>query len=229
MHVPYISDALIHWTGRGKTDDEAFETVKIILNTNRFLLKNCPTTAKLDAIQAKEQIVCFTDIPLELSRTHCFRFGNCGIAVKKSDFIEYGANPVLYYTRQMATRIQDVYSNILKNRGDMATDKFSLSLDELLGSLSRLFQAYSYEDDDTELNYYQREWRLVFDPKKFSVDQKPGTYTLKGKNEGSYFIFEEKNILFIVVPRSIENEATNFINNNHPAIDVKIFEDIVIK
>ena len=229
MLPPYISNNLIHWTGRGKTEEEAFEIVKIIIDTNRLLLSSCPTTGKQDEITAKEQIVCFTDIPVELSSRHCSRFGQFGVAFDKSVFIEYGANPVLYYTKQFEQLIQNIYQKRLRGIDEAS---FDLPLHEMLSKLSSLFQSYSYKiDEDEELNYYQREWRLAFNSNKvanhFKGENSQGLFTLGAPGNKSYFNFYKKDVRFIIISKSFEDLATQFLKDKHSNIELKLFEKCV--
>ena len=91
----YISAVLIHWTGRGKTQETAFQILETICSENILRLSYCPTYVN-SSFEPKSLMVCFTDIPLEHSQEHCSKFGKFGIAFKKSRMIEYGANPVHY-------------------------------------------------------------------------------------------------------------------------------------
>src|SRR5438093_11530017 len=99
MTHEHISESLIHWTGRNKTDAEAFSTLKNICEERLLWLEYCPTYVSVE-FQERMKMVCFTDIPLRLSAFHCQQFRRFGIGFHKSKMIEYGANPVFYTTNQ---------------------------------------------------------------------------------------------------------------------------------
>ncbi len=59
----YVSNELIHWTGRDKTDDQAFEVLHIICQERVLRLSYCPNYVRPD-FRPQSAMVCFTDIPL---------------------------------------------------------------------------------------------------------------------------------------------------------------------
>lgn len=43
----FISNTITHWTGRDKSDTEAFEIIEKIINTRKLLLTYCPNYPRL--------------------------------------------------------------------------------------------------------------------------------------------------------------------------------------
>jgi hypothetical protein len=82
----YVGDALVHWTGRKKTDEEAVAILKAICEESVLRLTYCPRYVQPD-LNPKASMVCFTDVPLKLSAEHCRQFGRCGIGFHKTAMI----------------------------------------------------------------------------------------------------------------------------------------------
>lgn len=168
----YINSSLIHWTGRKKEKDDACLVLENICKEQMLRLIYCPPYVQ-ENLKSKVKMVCFTDIPLEHSREHCIQFGEFGLVFDKQKMIEYGANPVLYTTRKHLDRIRNI-TCLLERMKDMEKDRewrseveaFNFSEDESIALLEvlGLSQEYSYKNVDGAryVNYFQREWRLMF-------------------------------------------------------------------
>jgi hypothetical protein len=211
----YISDELIHWTGRDKTDDMAFAALKTICQEEILRLSYCPNYTAED-YNPKAAMVCFTDIPLRYSKEHCGKFGRFGVAFKKSRMIAYGANPALYTTGVHHERIRNV-GLLLARMEDLEKDRewrsevdlYSFTEDETVAmqEVTDFLQEYSYKykDDGDYVTYYQREWRLTFRSLPFSGgtrEHPPGKscfYIREGKTY-SIFKFAPDDVEYLVVP-----------------------------
>ena len=91
----YISDYLIHWTG--KNGDEHGATILGIISSTLRLLLSYNRIHLFDwTHKIHERMVCFTDVPLLHSNAHCKLYGRFGIAFKKLKLMNVGAQPVFY-------------------------------------------------------------------------------------------------------------------------------------
>lgn len=211
----YVNDELVHWTGRGKPDKEAFEILRTICDEETLRLSYCPNYVSPD-FEKKSSMVCFTDIPLKHSREHCRKFGRVGIGFKKSSMIQYGANPVLYTTGIHFDRIK-LIGSLLDRMKDMEKDRewrqemesYIFTEDETLALLevTEFLQEYAYKNQDLSdyVTYYQREWRLAFRSLPFAGDrqpQLPGMSCIYIREGQSHLIFKfaRVDVEFIVVP-----------------------------
>jgi hypothetical protein len=216
MQRAYVSNELVHWTGRKKSEKEAFETLKAICCENVLRLSYCPNYVSKD-LNNDASMVCFTDIPLKHSQEHCDKFGRFGIAFHKDSMIRYGANPVHYTTAPHFERIKQV-SFLLERMKDLEKDRefrqeereqFSFSEDETAALLevADFLQEYSYKNNDNVdyVSYYQREWRLTFNTLPFAggtSEHLPGMscFTKNGDMSYKIFKFSPRDVAFIVVP-----------------------------
>ena len=78
----YISNYLIHWTGKNN-DASGAEVLSIIGRTCQLLLNYNPIFSYDFNNRIIEKMVCFTDIPLRHSNKHCIKYGRFGIAFDK--------------------------------------------------------------------------------------------------------------------------------------------------
>jgi hypothetical protein len=239
MTPEYINEALVHWTGREKSEAEAFIILKAICEERVLRLTYCPNYLQTD-FQLKTAMVCFTDLPLSSSKIHCSTFGRFGIAFQKKAMIEYGANPVFYTTQKHFERIKQI-AGLLNGMKDLERDRewrgesehyhFSeaqtVSLLEVMGFL----QEYSYKNDDSFITtYHQREWRLTFESLPFtreSAPHAPGMSCFYIRNSTSYpiFKFKDSDVSYLVLPRTFKEEGTEIARTIR--CGVKIYEDEV--
>lgn len=214
-HDHYVSNELVHWTGRGKSDEQAFATLRTICEEEVLRLTFCPTYVQPD-YKPESAVVCFTDIPLRYSHEHCGLFGRFGIGFKKSRMIKYGANPALYTTSTHLSRILQ-FAQLLERMKDLEKDRewrevaerYFFTEDETVAliEVAEFLQEYSYQnnDDADYVTYYQREWRLAFNSLTFAGGSKahlPGMsciYIRDGKSFG-IFRFAPSDVEFIIVP-----------------------------
>jgi hypothetical protein len=211
----YISNSLVHWTGRGKTDNESFDRLKSIVTSQLLYLSYCPNYANSSIKDKKTLMVCFTDLPLKYCGDICSNFGKFGISFRKQKMIEYGANPVLYTTERHLNRIIELYKLIKRLLNEEVDREWKSEMEryqfttEQLFSLHEIFgftQEYSYKAN--HINYYQREWRLNFDTLPFESGKglnKPGYRDIKGMVDGKFtgeMMFAKEDIDCIIVPRA---------------------------
>lgn len=211
----YINQELVHWTGRGKSNEEAFNILSTIVNERVLRLTYCPTYVSQE-YKPMSSMVCFTDIPLRDSREHCSKFGRFGIAFKKKNMIEYGANPVFYTTLKHFDRVRNI-ARLLERMKDMEKDRewrervetYPFKEDETLATLEiiEFLQEFSYKNKDEAdyLTYYQREWRLTFNalPSMGNGESKiPGTASFYIRNNTTYkiFNFDPNDVEYLIVP-----------------------------
>ncbi|SPP65998.1 abortive infection system antitoxin AbiGi family protein [Nitrospira lenta] len=211
----YVSNELVHWTGREKSDAEAFAILRAICSEEILRLSYCPN--HVNAGYRKESaMVCFTDIPLRHSREHCSKFGRFGIGFSKSRMIEYGANPVHYTTRAHFEKIVHV-ARMLERMKDSEKDRewkedgepYSFTENETVALLEvgEFLQEYAYKNEDhsSYVTYYQREWRLTFNSLPFAggtSEHRPGMSCFYIRDGKSYrvFKFSPDDIEFLIVP-----------------------------
>lgn len=236
MDYKYISNELTHWTGRSKTDDEAFQVLKRIFESRLLKLSQCYTGPKKDkeyGISPAEYMTCFTDVPLNLSSHHCNTFGKVGISFKKDKFIPYGAQPVFYYLSHMAGSINNFVDlvfdklNILEKSKEEFVDVTEY---ESLRRLLSFVQTYDYRQNDysDNPNYYQREWRIVFDGSRISDNLdtlRPGLQYLDILNGCAYFCFDNSDVESIIVPEKFKDEASKLIIDKRH-IKLNIYEKL---
>ena len=246
----FISNTLTHWTGRDKTDETAFSIVEQIITSKKLLLTYCPNYPRLAPNrQLKTMMICFTDIPLNLSHEQCDRFGKFGIGFSKEVMIRYGANPVLYTTREMNDRVEKFISLIGKLQSeevdrewrdaalnDDAGDRYQFNSEQFyaMAELAGFMQNYQYSD--TSIDYYQREWRINYEtlPKALGLEpqENPGQGAIHGSiGEGERrrvvcsMLFDLNDIDYLVVPRAFYDRALHLVTGLRA--EVKIYEDEV--
>lgn len=237
MHPQYLNETLIHWTGRAKSDSEAFEALEAICNERILRLSYCPSYVQVD-FKKGTSMVCFTEVPLEHCDEHCARFGKFGLAFCKQAMIEYGTNPVLYTTAKHLERIKHIGS-LLERMKDLEKDRewrqelepYQFTEDETVAMLEvmGLLQEYSYKNaDGTDyVTYYQREWRLTFNVLPFAGDNlphAPGMSCFYSRNGISYpiFKFTESDVQYLIVPEVYESRAAHLAKSI--GCDLKIYE-----
>ncbi len=211
----YVSDVLVHWTGRGRTEEDSFSALKAICEEERLRLTYCPNYVQ-PPFQQNTAMACFTDIPLVLSREHCGRFGKFGIGFRKDAMVRYGANPALYTTGQHFHRIRHI-ADLLHRMKDLEKDRewreegeaYRFTEEETLSLLevTEFLQEYSYQnrDDIDYVTYYQREWRLAFNSLPFASGTGPpvpGESSIECRDGKCHkvFRFSPSDVAFLVVP-----------------------------
>lgn len=242
----YISNTLIHWTGRNKSSDDAFEILKKVISNQIIYLSYCPnyaTPLSSDVLSTrngindrKTMMVCFTDLPLEYSKDFCSKFGTFGIGFKKENMIKYGANPVLYTTNQHLDRMKEIsglIGNLLAKEVDREwrsegepywfTTEQIYALNEVFG----FTQEYMYKDRDN--NYYQREWRINYDTLPFESGNgavKVGYGGMRGIVGGKFMCemkFSLDDIDYLIIPEKYISRKDEFNIN----IPILIYEEVV--
>lgn len=246
----FISNTLTHWTGRNKPDNVAFEIIEKIINSKKLLLTYCPNYPMLtDYTQLKTMMVCFTDIPLHLSQEHCALFGMFGIGFSKEKMIQYGANPVLYTTREMNERVEKFISLISRlqseevdrewrdaTQNDDIGDRYQFTSEQYFAMFELAGFMQNYQYSDTSIDYYQREWRINYEtlPKAIGMEiqDTPGQAAISGSigtsNQQRIYcsmLIDLDDIDFIVVPRAYGDQARNMTDSLRA--EVKIYEDEV--
>ncbi len=211
----YISNELVHWTGRKGSDDSAFQALAAICDEEVLRLTFCPQYVQ-EEFKLATAMVCFTDVPLRHSKVHCGIFGRFGIAFHKQKMIAYGANPVFYTVGPHLQRIKEIaeltaslyeYYRDQKWRKDFEPYQFTDAQFLALHEATEFSQEYSYKNADSAdyVTYYQREWRLTFNSLGFaggSSPHSPGKSCFYVRDEKSYQIFKfaAEDVAYIIVP-----------------------------
>jgi len=155
----HINDELIHWTGRDKTNDEAFEIISTIISGNELKLGKCPHNfSNLDKRIDSVMTVCFTETPLVHSRDHCDRFGRFGIGFDKLELMKLGANPVLYVVEDR----KNFHITLLELYWKLDATKVPFSFRHPFSWLLSSTQPFEDTHNNKRIKYYsQREWRII--------------------------------------------------------------------
>lgn len=209
----YISNFLIHWTGKNG-DEKGSEILTEIISTCRLLLSN-NSLHVFDTYNATHvKMVCFTDVPLVHSEQHCNRYGHFGIAFKKLPLMNVGAQPV-FYASHCSKQDMNIIFKFLQEQIKNTTIE-----NTLFRALHRHFyHIQKFSDGQADQNntyYYEREWRLgeqslVPQEKlnrenpKYNCQQEgyqPCTGRLEKEGDKSYFGFDKEHIAFIIAPQN---------------------------
>ena len=170
----FSSRVLWHFTGYGKSDDEAFERLSSIID------QRCLRTgSKNETVHKPDRkprhgypVACMCDIPFGDLRIHMERYGRFGMAFFKDAAINLGHfNPVLYLHKSspILRHATDLVSQLEKTvDADSPINTPLQQLLLLLGSYCKPSDLNhpaipSPEKDLSQDNnfYYEREWRTV--------------------------------------------------------------------
>lgn len=226
----YISDYLTHWTGQGKTSDQAFETLSIILASGELLFSSNKISFPDELQSVKNQMICFTDTPIRHAKEHCKKYGHFGISFNKTKLIRYGANPVLY----LMDNRKSYYSYFL----DLA-DALRVHLNneqklkfKWFGSTMQPFNTKP-EDSEHFPEYFEREWRIAGRVLPFQWlkrneenDGQHNEYNFEGKirrqqnvdniNDEKFFLQFDKGIIEnVVVPKNYAQQAKQLLREQN--------------
>ncbi len=229
----YISDYLIHWTGK-EGDDVGAEVLSLIASTCQLLL-SYNIFHILDIYnKIHEKMVCFTDVPLSHVAQHSNRYGRFAIAFHKLSLMNIGAQPVFYCTHANKSDL-DVIFKFLREQNKKTTIESATF--EALKRHFYFMQTFSKgKADEKDTFYYEREWRLGKqnlaplemwnrpDNPKYHIIQAGyprycGKLSVQGENE--YFQFSEKDVAFLIYPRDWASRI-----NNPSRFSIKNYEDM---
>lgn len=217
----YISDYLVHWTGKNG-DKAGAEILSRIASTCQLLL-TYNVFHILDIYnKIREKMVCFTDIPLLHAAQHCNHYGRFGIAFHKLKLMNVGTQPVFYATHANKEDM-DVIFKFLHAQNQITTIEANI-----FNALHRHFyfmQIFSEAKADGKYTYYyEREWRLgkqnlapvemwnrpdnpVYHIQKAGYSHYNGKLFIDGEME--YFQFCEEDVAFLISPRDWKTEILN--------------------
>ena len=103
----YISKELFHFAGRGKSIQEQYNILKLILNGKK-LGKGEKDQIKISSDYSKSissnnvyvsDMVCFCDIPLSDLKIHMNKYSSFGLSFSKIYLLTKGASPVWYISK----------------------------------------------------------------------------------------------------------------------------------
>jgi len=229
----YISDYLIHWTGK-KGDEHGARILGTIASTLKLLLSYNRLHLFDWTHEIHEKMVCFTDVPLLHSIAHCKRYGRFGVAFQKMKLMNVGAQPV-FYASHACKRDMDTIFHFLQEQVEHTT----LPLD-LFRALHRHFyfiqRLSDGRADGHDTFYYEREWRLgeqtlipeqkLLRPNARYWSQKEGcpAYTGRLVTEGdkSYFAFNTEDVAYLIAPLQWHGK----VENPHE-FSIVVYEDLV--
>ena len=229
----YISDFLIHWTGKDG-DEKGSEVLSIIASTCRLLLSYNRLHIFDINHEIHEKMVCFTDVPLAYSEQHCSQYGRFGIAFKKLSLMNVGAQPV-FYASHACKRDMDIIFKYLQEQIKKTTIETALfeALHRHFYYIQRLSDGRA---DQNNTYYYEREWRLgeqtLVPPEKLNCPNSkyycqqegypPYTGRLARKADKSYFDFDKEHVAFLIAPQNYHAK----IRNTH-GFQIVAYEDLV--
>lgn len=211
------NEFLIHWTGRGKNAEDSFCILKKIIESKRLKFgtnslvqestrKKTPSK-KLDndsPIDCIQKMVCFTDIPIEQSKTICGNYNCFGIRFRKDALALYGVSPVHYILPQFYESYNNWSHEIFNNcyNGESTFDVLVSLCQPSQDCVNGKFIDF----------YKEQEWRLFpyNDNKSFQIEEE----------DGCYLQFSVEDVDSIIVLDSYLNEAREFLKKIH--IDLNI-------
>lgn len=232
---PYhISKHLTHWTGRGKTEEEAFSILSKIIDSKELKFSVCPISPNRFEWKVTNEMICFTDTPIRQSFEHCKKYKSFGISFNKIKMMEYGANPVLYL-------VENRYKNqkFITDMGMKTLFEYNRH-ESLFSWVGSIFQPY----DNGHSDYYEREWRILrllpYPSLEEQIKQKGSfdEHPFKGKiriepinnplplekRENFYLSFDFDVIDNIVVPPDYEGPAIDLLKRNNLECELIILE-----
>lgn len=235
----HISEYLTHWTGRDKSNDGAFKTLKIIIETNELKFSSNLVSFPDNINTVTNLMICFTDTPIKHSKEHCNKYGSFGISFNKDKLINYGANPVLY----LMDNRKSYYFYLLE-----FTETIRIYTDNqqklLLNWFRSVMQPYNTKPDDNKHTpeYFEREWRISGRVLPFhwletaeKHQGKHNEYKFAGKirrqqnsadiNDELFFLPFDTNIIEnIIVPESFFNQARQLLTEQKLNCELIIIE-----
>lgn len=210
----HISKFLIHWTGRGKDDRAAFETLCKIIKCCELKFGSNMTSFPNAQSTVHNTMICFTDTPIEHALEHCQRYNFFGISFKKHAMIEYGANPVLYLVDNRKIHHDAMSSFTFQN------------YNYLLTWFGAVLQPYNITDQENGSYFKEREWRIIRKLRSSPVPPfqsvKENTYPFFGTireeakintsaGKDYYLKFDSSIIENIIVPTHYFKKAKEFL------------------
>lgn len=148
-HSSYVSDNLVHFTGRTATSDvEAFNRLIRIIDDGWLLTPAAITigdrnesvanftlnpSVKLSSNQRYiPEMICFADIPEEALHIHTGKYKRFGLGFHKSFLVKKGARPVLYVPSEARTQPMAKYDDIGEDWDELA-DLFATEVNPAFG------------------------------------------------------------------------------------------------
>lgn len=240
MNIPtdngYISDYLIHWTGK-KGEEHGASVLGTIASTLRLLLSYNRLHIFDWTHEIHEKMVCFTDVPLQHSKEHCKRYGKFGIAFQKLKLMNVGSQPVFYASHACKCDMDTIFHFLQEQVRDttLPTDLFR-ALHRHFYFIQRLSDGRA---DAHDTFYYEREWRLgeqtlVPEEKLSQPNAKyrsmkegypPYTGRLITEGDKSYFAFNKEDVAFLIAPRNYHAKIKNPLGLQIVPYEVLVHEE----
>lgn len=209
---------------------------------NSVFIQNTEGGEKKEYPKYAFPMVCFCDIPLELTENHRKVYGEYAIGLNKSWGEKHGISPVMYLTHRAFSQSSinkiyefeyNFYKDIIKRcRGNYRNNDYTftpLQLNSLIENfieLSMFFKPYKgyfkkgeYECQNHKF-YDEREWRYKPDntqiPNSFKLEEEfevLDSDDIVLKNSGSRLRFEINDIAEIIIPKNEKEEIIEVIKN----------------
>lgn len=237
----HFCEYLTHWTGRKKSPKEAFEILEIIVSSLELkFTRNLVSFPDLNE-KVSGSMICFTETPLNQSRIHCQNYGHIGISFNKQALIEYGANPVLYLSKNRESN-QKVLTNLIFFRSSDLKNEEKVNFNWF----SSMLQPYNMEPENEKhlAEYYEKEWRISgrLLPYFYIEDEekrfgKFNEYNFQGNiiskpsidpkiaDETFFLKFQKEIIERIIVPKDYKEKAMELMSKNNLDCILTIIEE----
>jgi hypothetical protein len=166
----YSAMVLWHFTGYGKTEGEAFEILKSIIQQMTLKVSEEENYFKMPNLDLKVgyKHCCLCDIPFKDLRIHTIRYSEFGIAFKKKNAVKKGFfNPVWYVDHDSplfhyAGDLLRKLNAVEKENPDF--HKFLRLIGAHVKSSNLATNVISESDEPKENNFYlEREWRSLYE------------------------------------------------------------------
>jgi hypothetical protein len=165
----YVSNELTHFAGRGRPEEEQYQTLLAILRSGELRaagsgtpgtsatagsssLSTHPLGKLTDHEMFMADVVCFCDIPVGDLAIHTNKYGPFGLAFLKTFLLAYGATPVFYVAKDAAAPG--------KYDGAPLGEVFQDEVSEVLDFLQRIREMHSGSGEAGEAT---PEYRLFID------------------------------------------------------------------
>lgn len=176
----FTSEVLWHFTGRNKSEDEAYERMVSILRTGRLKASQEEVEFRFVNVNTKDlqklaghPVCCLADIPFKDLHIHAERYKRHALGFHKESVIGNHFQPILYVNQyaDFFPRFMQAKAELeaAMNGSETAAKKFE-DLMRLLASVMKSGDLKSNPVDNPDWDqlqtnnfYYEREWRSLHD------------------------------------------------------------------
>lgn len=227
----HINKFLTHWTGRKKNDADAFDILCKIVDTKELRFSSNTISFPKATTTITNMMICFTDTPINQSLEHCSRYNSFGVSFNKNEFIEYGANPVLYLTDNRSNH-QEFLTHIRYNKN---------KAQNLISWFGSILQPYDSKilASKNSAEFNEREWRIIrllpyhwiknseisqgaYDEYNFENKIRRNQIGADINNEEFFLSFNPSVIENIIVPKHYQDKGQALIDRNGLKCDLYV-------